>query len=351
MRAQVDLIAHQAAVTYRGFKAGLTLQILKTAVAVGEFIKRRAFTETVYGVDVSTLAFTKALTAAAAAADQALRSLGKTKADQVGTADVVSLVALKSLTDAAAAVDVALLMVTRSRSDSAVASDSATRWISKALSEGVTVTDSLFMIRDSLRELGEFPEAMDEAILSLVKTAADIAVTSDAAAKVVGKPFSDAAGAIDAYVRTITKGLTESVGFNELLVFVQSRGLTDEVEAQETVGKLLTRSFLDTVTATDDIVMGSLVDRDMDDGAASADEHTYSLDRFLADPVGVLDGTAKSFSRALPGEAVTVSDVYSRTIGKAPTEGVNTADAGTGFHQSYAVDYFAADYVGTNFSI
>lgn len=91
------------------------------------------------------------------------------------------------------------------------------------------------------------------------------------------------------------------------------------------------------------------INKPMSDGVLTSDVFTRNVSyaRQLQDIVLVLDAASRTvvFVRALADSAVML-DSMSRGLGKAASDAVVVSDAGLILMQSYAVDYFASDYVG-----
>lgn len=207
----------------------------------------------------------------------------------------------------------------------------------KNLADSVGTSDVCIPILVFLRDFTESLSATDVSVIGYGLNPADSVSLSD----------SDP-------VFGLTKALTDAFAMNDMadigdgIAFQFDDYTNNVVTLSDGTSFAVSTAYTDIVVPADTPAIG--FSRGLEDSVAESDALAISFSGAYTDTAVLTDNLAKSFSQSLT-DSFGQSDAVSLASGLAKADSFSFSDTGAINVQNYAVaDYFAADYVGTNYT-
>jgi len=296
-------------------------------------------------------------------------AMGLSKTDTVTTSDAdISFVTSYAYSDSATVAEAPVFDVSRPLTDSATASESASINTSIVKSDSATAIDLLggFVFGKGLLDTVTTSDVLITFDVSILLTD-----SADASESISFQPelnISDSTGAFENINRfDIDKPFTDSANATESISLHPNKVRGDSVTTSEAIDDFFVgKALFDTGTATDEINSFD-VDYTLADSAASSDSEVFDFSKSLTDTASPSESLVVSgFERPLTDSAtasesasintgITLTDSTTnaesvvKAISSNPTNSVSTSDVGLINVQDFAGDFFAEDYVGTNY--
>lgn len=346
IRASVSLRNIEAQVTYQSLEAAVSAgHTNATAILVVYNAKNRFVEESPSVFDIDVITFRKNISDATAIADNDVLAITKPQIEDLGVSNTfIRLVQFRRAFDETPSfVDIDRKDFGKVSQENPLVAESAALDISKPLTDDLTAvgdfTRNIVYKRVPVESLAisdvyaravsysrQFTDTVyptddldgeaslqDDQEMFFVKTRTDLASVAESLARTVSfnREFSDASTASEQHIFAVGKTLTDAAAFVDIETITFGKGLTDS--------------------------------------AGSSEAHAFDISKTLSDTGSAEEQTALGVSKVI-NDAFGSTDIDTISFGKAQTDPVLTADAGSLVSQGYVDNnqYFAEIYVGTS---